>query len=223
VRTGTTASRFLPHLQQFVTMFFTFTMVGYFKNFSDTFHLTTNPSIDFRNVSQVLILISFIVTLYWIVTAWLGYNMLIERHPYTMDLGHFFFDVARFSLLNFIMSFAFLAGSITSFQVYIFALALWHAMMIGWYIVQAGNATNSAAKGEARKDMASHGVRFSTYFILGLIYYFAVATQPDQPNAQLYRCVIAGAVFLITIVWNSRRIVEIRARGLADMLPAAAS
>ena len=218
-----TVSRFLPHLQQFVTMFFTFTMVGYFKQFSDTFHLSTKPAIDFSDSSQVLILVSFFVTLFWIVTAWLGYNMLTERYPYTLDFSRFFFDVARFSLLNFMMSFAFLAGAIASFHVYILSFALWHGMMVGWNVVQAGKATDSERRREAQKDLASHGVRAGTYLVLGLAYYFAVATRSGQPDASVWRYVIAAAVFGVTILWNTRRIAEMRARAVADTVPVAAS
>jgi len=202
---------FVQRLPQFITMFFSFTMVGFFKNFADTFHFTTAPSFDWKNGSQDLVVAAFFVTLFWIVTAWVGYSMLITRHPYTLDLGRFFFDVARFSLLNFQMSFTFLAAQIAYFQVYIFSIALWHAMMMGWYRWQAGELP-SGARAEQQKDATSHGMRFATYLVLGLLYYFLVALRVGQPGAELLRYVIAGATFVMMTVWNVRRIRELTAR-----------
>lgn len=204
-------ARFAQRLPQLITMFFSFTMVGFFKTFTDTFHFTTGPAIDWRDPSQVLILVSFLMTLFWIVTAWLGYSVLIERRPYTADLGRFFFDVARFSLLNFQMNFSFLAGQISSFQVYIFSIALWHGMMAGWYVQRFGRAP-SEAKDEVHADAASHGVRFATYVALGLVYYFEVALRPDQPGAQVLRIAIAALTFGVMFVWNATRIRNLTVR-----------
>jgi hypothetical protein len=207
-------ARFVARLPQFITMFFSFTMVGFFRTFTDTFHFTTAPSFNIRDGSQDLIVISFFVTLFWIVTAWIGYSMLIERYPYTLDLGRFFFDIARFSLLNFQMNFAFLAGQIAYFQVYIFSIGLWHAMMMFWYILRARRPAGTGGRPEAQRDAVSHGLRMGTYVVLGLLYYFLVATRVALPGANVLRFVIAGVTFAIMVAWNFRRIREITARAV---------
>ena len=206
-------TNFLSRLPLFITMFFSFTMVGFFRTFSDTFHFTTAPAIDFHNGSQVLILVAFFVTLLWIVTAWVGYSMLISRYPYTLDLGRFFFDVARFSLLNFQMSFTFLAGQAAYFQVYIFSIALWHAMMLGWYLSRTRQGAEGV-KAKSQKDAVSHGLRAATYLVLGLLYYYGVALRLGQPGAEVLRYVIAAATFAMMTMWNLRRIRELTARAV---------
>jgi hypothetical protein len=208
-------TRFAQRLPQFITMFFSFTMVGFFKTFTDTFHFTTGPAIDLGNGSQDLVMVAFLATLFWIVTAWLGYSVLIERYPYTADLGRFFFDVARFALLNFQMNFTFLAGQISSFQVYIFGLALWHLLMVGWYAARSNQVPKTEHRAEARRDIASHGIRCGTYLALGLIYYLAVAGRASQPDAMVLRYVVAGITFVLMTVWNLQRVIELRTRVVA--------
>ena len=125
--------RYLQRLPTLITFFFSVMLVTVFRELSVTFHWTTDPSFDINNPSHILIVVAFLATLFFVVSVWLAYSLLIERFPYTLHYGVFFFDVARFSILFIIFNFAFLAGNPPHYVDYILMLVLWHVMMAGWH------------------------------------------------------------------------------------------
>lgn len=204
--------RFLQRLPQFITLFFSLTMVNAFRLLADTYSWPTGPQFDLSNSSHVLIALSFSATLFWIVTAWLGYSLLTERYPYTLDLYRFLFDVVRFSMIFALMNLAFLAGRIESYHNFILTLGLWHALMAGWYLWRLHEIKDVARHQETQRDAASHGMRFATYLILGVAYYFGVATRVTDPSAEILRYIIVAATLLLMMWWNIRRIRDFKER-----------
>jgi len=210
------STRFLQRLPQLITFFFSLTLVNGFRILADTFHWSTQPTFDFGDPSQVLVVVSFFVTLFWIVTAWLGYSLLVERYPYTLDLTRFFFDVARFCLMFAVLNFAFLAGKGTSYHVYVFTVALFYLMMALWNVREAGRIGEAARRREREGDARGHGVRFLTFLAIGLVYYLGVTLGLAGSASLAVRYCTIIASFAALVVWNLRRISELRAYALAD-------
>ncbi|HLI50288.1 MAG TPA: hypothetical protein VKU87_00745 [Thermomicrobiaceae bacterium] len=217
---NTTTTRFLGRLPQLITFFFSLTLVNGFRVLSDTYHWTTQPSFKFNDPGQYLIAVSFVVTLVWIVTAWLGYSLLIERVPYTLGFGRFFFDVARFSLMFALLNFTFLAGQKNGYQIYLFTLAIFHFMMVAWYFDQERQTTDATRQKMYGGDVRSHGFRALTYLVLGLVFYFGVATRSTGTGTDSLRYAILIVTFVLMTVWNVRRLADLRAYARGEDAPA---
>ncbi len=216
--TTTPTSRFLQHLPQFVTFFFALTLVNGFRLLADTFDWSTRPTFDISDPAQLLTAVSFSVTLFWIVTAWMGYSLLIERYPYTLEFGRFFFDIVRFSIMFALINFCFLVNTAARYHVFIFTLAFFHVMMAGWYGKQGSVVTSPEQRGEHWRDARQHTLQFLSYLLLGLIYYLGVAVRPDALLAEMIHYVVALVTSVVMIIWNIRRLSLFKVYAMNDMV-----
>jgi hypothetical protein len=203
--------RFLQRLPQFVQFFFPLTLITGFREFGDRFDWMTQPSFNMAEPADVLIAASFLVTIFWVVTDWIGYNWLIERVPYTLGLSRFYFDVARFSLMFAIVNFSFLAGEGTSYHYYIFALALWHVAMLGWHVTRIVGSP-SEGRSDRLADARGHGMRFLTFFVLGIVYFFGVSFRAEGVALEPLHYALVGLTLLAIIGWNAIRLTELKGR-----------
>lgn len=206
-------ARYLQRLPTLITFFFSVMLVTVFRELSVIFHWTTAPSFDIRNLSDDLIVVAFVATLFFVVAVWLSYSLLIERFPYTLDYTVFFFDVVRFSVLFMIFNFAFLAGNPPQYVYYILMLSVFHLLMAGWHTNRLRRIEGSE-RAERAGDIRGHLLRAGTYFLLAVVYYVAVvrpwpATQPWGLHAAL---VIITSVLLV--YWNARRLGEMKNKAL---------
>lgn len=215
--TPTATARFLQRLPQFITLFFSITLVNGFRIFADTFHWSTQPTFDFRDPSQLMVAASFILTLFWVVTAWLGYSLLIERYPYTLHFSRFFFDVARFVIMFALINFSFLAGKAESYHIFVFTLAISHLLMTGWHIEQIRNAEGIEQRRERQSDARGHALRFFTYLLLGLLYYFGVAVRSGEGFSEAVHYGIVVMTLVAMTVWNVKRLSELKEYALKEM------
>ncbi len=203
--------RYLQRLPTFVTFFFSIMLVSVFNKLSTVFNWSNGPTFDIRNLSQDLIVIGFIATLFFVVSVWLSFALLIERFPYTLDYTVFFFDVTRFSILFIIFNYAFLAGNPPYYVYYLAMLGVFHLLMAGWHTYRLRK--NQAEEGTERtSDIRGHLMRMGTYFILAILYYVWVAL----PWAAAKPWVLHAAFVVITsgllVYWNARRLVEIKTK-----------
>ena len=207
-------ARYLQRLPTLITFFFSVMLVTFFREFMVTFKLTTGPVFDLSTPANVLIVISFIATLFFVVSVWLSYSLLIERFPYTLDYSVFFFDVIRFSVLYFIFSFSFLAGNPPNYFYYIGALAVFHLLMVGWHTNRLRHYQGTE-RTERVADIRGHLLRAGTYFLLAVIYYVTVTLrwEASQPWALHSALVVITCVLLV--YWNAKRLGEMKAKALA--------
>lgn len=205
--------RYLQRLPTLITFFFSVMLVTFFRELGSTLHWSTAPDFDIGNPAHVLIVISFVSTLFFVVTVWLAYSLLIERFPYTLDYSVFLFDVARFSLLYMIFNFSFLAGNPPQYVNYIFLLVLWHVMMAGWHAYRLRHI-QGAEQAERMADIREHGIRASTYLLLTLIYYFAVTRRWEtaQPWVLYFGLVVLTNGLLV--YWNATRMSQLRNKAM---------
>lgn len=206
-------ARYLMRLPTLITFFFSVMLVTFFRELAVIFQLSTDPKFDWSTPADALILLSFLATLFFVVAVWLAYSLLIERFPYTLHYGVFYFDVARFSVLYLIFSFAFLAGHPPNYIYYIVALAVWHLMMAGWHAYRLRHI-EGAERTERAADVRGHLLRMGTYLILAIIYYFAVvsAWQGSQPWG-LHSAVVV-ITSLLLVYWNARRLSDMRHKAI---------
>lgn len=200
--------RFLERLPLFIHLFFSLTVIQGFRRFAETFQWASHPQLHYSEPSDVLVPVSFVCALFWIVTDWVAYSWLIERHPYKPNLLRFFIDVLGFSLMFAVINFSFLAGQVDSYHYFIFAMAAWHFLIVFWHGVTAFSEEDQ--QGTRKKDAKGHGLRFITYFVLGLIYYFAVSVRVGEPFHEMFRYGVMSATFAAIIAWNTKRVLEVR-------------
>ncbi len=219
-------ARYLMRLPTLITFFFSVMLVTFFRELAVTFQLSTDPKFDWSTPADALILISFLATLFFVVAVWLAYSLLIERFPYTLDYGLFYFDVARFSVLYLIFSFAFLAGHPPSYIYYIVALAVWHLMMVGWHAYRLRHI-QGIERSERSADMRGHALRMGTYLVLAVAYYLFVMRvwEATEPWAMQSMFVVLTSALLV--FWNARRLNDVRHKAIeaskaADLANAAA-
>jgi hypothetical protein len=206
-------ARYLQRLPTFVTFFFSIMLVNVFSKLSVLFNWSTGPTFDIRNLSHDLIVVSFLVTLFFVVSVWLSFSLLIERFPYTLDYSGFFFDVVRFSVLFMIFNFAFLAGNPPYYGYYLAMLGAFHALMAGWHAYRL-RRFQGVERVERTADIQGHVLRMGTYFVLAILYYVTVALrwQTDQPWALHAAIVVITSTLLV--YWNVRRLGEVKAKAL---------
>ena len=219
-------ARYLQRLPTFITYFFSIMLVTVFRELSVMFHWTTGPTFDIRNLSHDLIVVGFLATLFFVVSVWLAYSLLIERFPYTLDYTTFFFDVVRFSVLFMIFDFVFLAGNPPYYGYYIVMLGVFHVLMAGWHTYRL-RYIQGVERVERIADIRGHMLRMGTYFVLAIIYYVFVALrwQTSQPWGLHSAIVVITSVLLV--YWNVRRLGELKVKALqaqeaAKSQPAAA-
>ena len=210
------AARFTGRLPNLITLFFSLTLVNAFRLFADFYHWPTAPTFDFGNPAQVSVAVSFIVTIFWVATAWLSWSMLVERFPYTLHLGRFFFDIFRFSVMFAIMNFLFLAAKPESFQWYIFSFAFFYLMMAVWYVLRLRSAPDKARRDEWAGDARGHALRTLTFLVLGVIYVVGVAAQPAASYAPALRWALVLLTFVAVVVWSVERLRDLVGRALAE-------
>ena len=206
-------ARYLQRLPTLITFFFSVMLVTFFRELMVTFDLSTGPTFDLSTPGDALIVVSFAATLFFVVAVWLSYSLLIERFPYTLDYSVFLFDVARFSVLYFIFSFAFLAGHPPEFWYYILALSVFHAMMAGWH----GNRLRhiqGPERGERAADVRGHLLRAGTYFLLAAIYVVAVTLRWQDAQPWTIHSAMVIVTCALLVFWNVRRLNEMKAKAL---------
>lgn len=218
--TPTASTRFLQHLPQLITLFFSITLVNGFRLLADQFHWSTGPTFNLFSLPQFLLAVSFGVTMFWIVTAWLGYSLLIERHPYTLNFARFFLDIIRFSLMFALLNFAFLAGTPGSYHIFLLTLTLFHMIVLGWYRAELRGASEPRQQREWRSGARNHAARVLTYGALGLVYYAGVAARPGAALAETLHVGIVALTCGALVVWNVRRLAELKALALREAAPA---
>jgi hypothetical protein len=136
-------------------------LVTVFRELSVVFDWTRAPSFRLRREPRPD-RVAFAATLFFVVSVWLSYSLLIERFPYTLDYSVFFFDVARFSVLFMIFNFAFLAGRPPQYMHYLAMLGVFHLMMAGWHGYRLRHVAG-AERSERAADVRGHLLRAGSY------------------------------------------------------------
>ncbi len=212
-------TRYLNRLPTLITFFFSVMLVTVFRELSVVFDWTRAPSFRPLDVSHVLIALAFAATLFFVVSVWLSYSLLIERFPYTLDYSVFFFDVARFSVLFMIFNFAFLAGRPPHYMHYLAMLGVFHLMMAGWHGYRLRRIAGPE-RSERAADVRGHLLRAGTYLALAVAYYVLVTLRWEaaEPWA-LHTAFVVGASALL-VYWNARRLGEMKAKVVATQAAA---
>jgi hypothetical protein len=207
-------SRYLQRLPTLITFFFSVMLVTVFRELSVTFGWTTAPSFTVAEPGHVLIAVSFTATLFFVVSVWLSYSLLIERFPYTLDYTVFFMDVVRFSVLFMIFSFSFLAGSPPQYVHYIAMLAVFHMVMALWHGYRRRDAGGSEA-GERVADVRGHLLRSGTYVGLAVAYYLLVTMRWQVAEPWALHAVLVVVTSGLLVFWNARRLMEVKTKALS--------
>jgi len=201
--------RYLLRLPTLITFFFSVMLVTVFREMSTIFHWTTSPSFDIRKLSHGLTVISFVATLFFVVSVWLAYSLLIERFPYTLDYTVFFFDVVRFSVLFMIFNFAFLAGNPPNYWNYMGMLGVFHLLMAGWHSYRL-RYIEGVERVERIADVRGHLLRMGTYFTLAIIYYVLVALRWEAAQPWGLHAALVVITSGLLVFWNARRLGELK-------------
>ncbi len=209
---GDRVAQRIPNL---LTLFFSISLVLGFSSLATYFDWRTAPSFSIREWPDVLVLLSFVVTLYFVVSVWLAFSVLLERNPYKLSFGRFYFDAARFGLMFAILMWSFLAGQPAHFQYYVFGLAFWHGMMAAWYIGQMRASTDSVRQ-ERKRDLYTHGLTSLLYLVLAAVYYAAVARQWTDGQSQWLYIGLTLLTLAIVSLLTTRRLSELKARVLLE-------
>ena len=210
-------TRYLQRLPTLITFFFSVMLVTVFRELSVAFSWTSAPSFSFRELSHVLTAVSFLATLFFVVSVWLSYSLLIERFPYTLDFTVFFFDVARFSVLFMIFNHAFLAANPPQYVHYIAMLAVFHVLMAFWHAHRRRGlpADRTAERAERSWDVRGHLVRVGTYAGLALVYYLAVTMRWQASEPWVLHAALVLFTSALLVYWNAKRLGEMKAKALA--------
>lgn len=215
------ASRVAQRIPNLLTLFFSISLVSGFSSLANYFEWRTAPSFDIRDWSDVLVLVGFATTLYFVISVWLAFSVLLERIPYSLNFGRFYFDAARFGLMFAILMWSFLAGQPAHFHHYIFGLAAWHVLMASWYALQL-RSTQGSVHVERGRDLRIHGLGFLIYAALGVVYYFVVAQAWQESQAQMLYVALVLLTFVIVIARTSTRLLDLRTRVVHESAPPAA-
>ncbi|QHV95976.1 hypothetical protein [Spirosoma endbachense] len=213
----TALSKVLVRLPNLITLFFSLTLVTGFRLLNDRFHWNTSPTFDITVWNDVLVLVSFLTTLLFIVTAWLGFSVLIERVPYQGSFNRFLFDTARFSALFPLLMWSFLAESPSHFQVFVWGLATWHLVMAIWYLWPV-IIKNTSRTGHS-SDMLSHVIISGIYYALGLAYYLLIATKWDTAPNQSLRIGLVLVTMAVIAFWSVNRLRNLEKRLVNESAP----
>ncbi|MDR3575256.1 MAG: hypothetical protein P4L50_15460 [Anaerolineaceae bacterium] len=206
-------TRYLQRLPTLITFFFSIMLVNVFTKLSVLFNWSTGPTFDFRILGHDLVAVSFLTTLFYVVSVWLAYCLLIERFPYSLDYTVFFFDVVRFSVLFAIFNFAFLAGIPPYYWYYIAALGVYHLIMTIWHSNRL-RFIQSEERMERKADIRGHLFRMSTYFVLAILYYFLVALPWHVSPSWGLQAVFVIVTSVLVVVFNVRRLGEVQIKAL---------
>ncbi len=206
-------ARYLQRLPTLITFFFSVMLVTVFRELSATFGWTTAPSFDIGNLGHALTALSFAATLFFVVTVWLSYSLLIERFPYTLDYTVFFFDVVRFSVLFMIFNFAFLAGHPPQYLYYPAMLSAFHLLMAAWHGYRLRHI-EGIERGERAIDVRGHLLRTVSYALLAATYYVTVTVRwPTAQPWSLHALLVAVTSGLL-VYWNARRLHEMKVKAV---------
>jgi hypothetical protein len=216
----TIAVRVTQRIPNLLTLFFSISLVLGFSSLANYFEWRTAPSFDIRDPRDVLVMLGFATTLYFVISVWLAFSVLVERNPYTLSFGRFYFDAARFGLMFAILMWSFLAGEPPYFQHYVFGLAAWHLLMALWYVNQQ-RGTEGEVRDERMRDLRIHGLGALIYAVLGSAYYLTVARSWVDGQAQTLYVAFVLLTFTVVVLRTSRRLSELRARVLHDSMEAA--
>jgi hypothetical protein len=157
--------------------------------------------------------VSFLATLFFVVSVWLSYSLLIERFPYTLDYTTFFFDVVRFSVLYMIFSFAFLAGIPPFYWYYIAMLGVFHLLMAGWHSYRLRYIQGEERR-ERAGDIRGHLLRMGIYFVLAIIYYVFVTIPWKTSQPWGLHAVMVVITSALVVYLNVRRLSEVKIKAL---------
>jgi hypothetical protein len=203
-------SKVLLRLPNLITLLFSLTLVTGFRLMNDRFHWNTSPTFDITQWNDTLILLSFLTTFLFIVTAWLGFSVLIERVPYKDNFNRFLFDTARFTALFPLLMWSFTVEFPEKYQLYIWGLSAWHLIMTIWYLWPI-LFSHSQRTGYS-SDLKSHATIMVIYFILGLAYYLFIAKDwANTPNQTMRVALVLLTLFTI-IFWSIRRLRNLQSR-----------
>lgn len=211
---ASTLSKVLVRLPNLITLLFSLTLVTGFRLLNDRFHWNTAPTFEFTRLNDLLVLFSFITTLFFVVTAWLGFSVLMERVPYKGSFSRFLFDTARFAAMFPLLMWSFLAESPLQFQIYAWGLAGWHLVMTIWYVWPiVFNHTNRTGHSS---DLISHAVISVVYFSLGLIFYLLIASKWETDPSPVLRPVLVLVTLASVIIWSANRLRNLQNRLISE-------
>jgi hypothetical protein len=206
-------ARYLQRLPTFITFFFSVMLVAVFNHLAAIFNWTTGPTFDIRNGNDDLIVVSFLATLFFVVSVWLAFSLLIERFPYTLDYTMFFFDVVRFSVLFMIYNFAFLAGNPPYYWYYIVMLGVFHLLMAGWHTYRL-RAIQREERVERIADIRGHLIRVGSYFLLAIIYIVLVTVRWQETQPFELHAILVIITSALVVYWNVLRLLEVKAKAV---------
>ena len=208
-------ARYLMRLPTLITFFFSVMLVTFFRELAVIFQLSTDPKFDWSTPADALILISFLATLFFVVAVWLAYSLLIERFPYTLDYGLFYFDVARFSVLYLVFSFAFLAGHPPSYIYYIVALARLASDDGRMARLPSASHPGRRTYQNAARTYSGHLLRMGTYLVLAVAYYLCCRTRVGSLRAMGHAKPVRGShQRCCWSIWNARRLNDVRHKAI---------
>lgn len=207
-------SKVLIRLPNLITLLFSLTLVNGFRLMNDHYHWNTSPTFDFTNWNDTLILLSFLTTLIFIITAWLGFSVLIERVPYKDNFNRFLFDTVRFSALFPILMWCFTIGTPEKYQVYIWGLSAWHFIMTLWYLWPL--LFKQSQRTGFSSDLKSHATIMVIYFILGLIYYLIIAIEWTNAPNETMRVGLDLLTMFTIIFWSVNRLRSLQSRLISE-------
>ncbi|HTJ57153.1 MAG TPA: hypothetical protein VL418_06255 [Devosiaceae bacterium] len=217
--------RYLQRLPTFITFFFSVMLVTVFRQLGDMFLWTTGPAPDLGNLASWLVILSFSSTLFFVVAVWLGYALLIERFPYTLEYSHFIFDVVRFSVVYMIFEFAFLAAHPPTYFYFIGALGVFHTLMAGWHGSRM-RGVSSVVRAELFADIRGHLFRAGVYYALTIIYLLTVTLNWQASGSWTMHAILVVITSAVLVFWNAERLRDMKAKALkahADALAASAT
>jgi len=207
---NTILSKVLTRLPNLITLFFSLTLVTGFRLLNDRFHWNTSPAFDITHWNDILILLSFLATFLFIITAWLGFSILIEIVPYKDNFHRFLFDTARFAALFPLLMWSFTVDSPEKYQVFIWGLSAWHLSMTLWYLWPV--LLKQAQRTGHSSDLISHASITAIYFILGLTYYLLVAKDWKTAPNETMRVALDFLSIFTVIFWSVSKVRQIQNR-----------
>jgi len=208
-------SKVLIRLPNLITLLFSLILVNGFRLMNDRFHWNTSPTFDITQWNDTLILLSFLTTFLFIITAWLGFSALIERVPYKENFNRFLFDTGRFAALFPINMWCFTVENPEKFQVYIWGLSAWHLIMTLWYLWPL--LFKQSQRTGFSSDLKSHATIMVIYFILGLIYYVLIAKEWTNAPNETMRVGLDLLTMFTIIFWSVTRLRSLQSRLISEV------
>lgn len=207
-------SKVLIRLPNLITLLFSLTLVNGFRLMNDHYHWNTSPTFDITNWNDTLILLSFLTTFLFIITAWLGFSVLIEKVPYKDNFNRFLFDTVRFAALFPILMWCFTIDSPEKYQVYIWGLSAWHLIMTLWYLWPV--LFKDSQRTGFSSDLKSHATIMLIYFILGLVYNVFIAKEWTNAPNETVRVGLDLLTMFTIIFWSIIRLRSLQSRLISE-------